>query len=327
VTARRSWPGRIARAAFGVAAAAIALAGVGLGLAHREIRSLEPELPDFAALRALADTPDLPVRVSLWNTASQPAPRAQVLERSRDADPGQPYVMSHPAFVVEWADGSALLVDAGMEPEQAVAFGRAIRWVGGGAIEPHGGIAEHVAPKLAGRPLAIAFTHLHTDHVGGVLGLCRTRPDGAPVRLFQTALQAERANYTTRPGRALLDQAPCLARERLADQPAAPLPGYPGAFAIRAAGHTPGSQILGIWLRSEGGARGVLFAGDAANAIDGIRRDVPKPWAYRTFLVPESEARLRRVRAFLREAEQQGFVVAIAHDERHLATAGIARFE
>jgi hypothetical protein len=79
-------------------------------------------------------------------------------------------------------------------------------------------------------------------------------------------------------------------------------------------------------VRGPNGPRGHLFAGDAANAIDGIRRDVPKPWTYQTFLVPENEDRLRRVRALLREAEQQGWVVAIAHDERHLAETGIPTF-
>lgn len=303
----------------------LALAGLLLA-AHRQIRSIDPPLPSLADVRAFAATDDLPVRVSVWNTASQPSPRSAVLEPSRDPDPAQPYVMSHPAFVIEWADGRTLLVDAGMDAEQARSFGRTIEWIGGGAIEPHGSLAERVLPALGERSLAIAFTHLHTDHVGGVAGLCRARPKPRSVRLVQTAAQAELVNHTTRPGRALLEAAPCLAPERVADAPAAPIDGFPGAFVIRAAGHTPGSQIVGVFVRDATGPRGILFAGDAANAIDGIRRDVPKPWAYHTFLVPEWEDRLRRVRAWLREAEQAGFVVAIAHDERHLATTGIPRF-
>jgi glyoxylase-like metal-dependent hydrolase (beta-lactamase superfamily II) len=301
----------------------VAAAAIGLVLAHREIRSIDPALPDFAALEALAATDDLPVRVSFWNTASQPTPRSSVLEPGRDPESAQPYVMSHPAFAIEWSDGRTLLVDAGMEPEDAIAFGRLIEIVGGGAVEPHGGLAGRIGPWLGARPLAIAFTHLHTDHVGGVVALCRAAPAGTRVRLLQTGAQVERANFTTRPARALLDTAPCLDRERVAESPAAPLPGLPGAFVIRAAGHTPDSQIAGAWVRGPDGLRGYLFAGDAANAIDGIRRDVPKPRAYRTLMVPEWEDRLRRVRAFLREAEQRGFVVAIAHDERHLATTGI----
>jgi len=323
---RRSRIGRIARFGLGVLALLAVALGALLGAAHRQIRAIDPELPSLDALRAFANDADLPVRLSVWNTSSQPVPRSAVLDARRDPDPAQPYGMSHPSFVVEWADGRTLLVDAGMDAAQARAFGRGIRLIGGGQVEPHGSIEERVLPALASRPLAIAFTHLHTDHVGGVVGLCRARPALRSVRLVQTPAQADLVNYTTRPARALLDAAPCLARERLADAPAMAIPGLPGVFVVHAAGHTPGSQIVGAWVREPAGVRGYLLAGDAANAIDGIRRDVPKPWAYRTFLVPESERRLERVRALLREAEQQGFVVAIAHDERHLAEAGIARW-
>jgi glyoxylase-like metal-dependent hydrolase (beta-lactamase superfamily II) len=213
-----------------------------------------------------------------------------------------------------------------MDREQAQSFGRPIEWVGGEPVVPHGGVAERLGSALAGRPLAIAFTHLHTDHVGGVVSLCGALPAGARTRLFQTPAQMDLVNFTTYPGRTELARARCLARERLPDVSLAALPGYPGAFVIRAAGHTPGSQIVGAWVRESSRVRGFLFAGDAANAIDGVRRDVPKPRAYRLFVVPESERRLTRVRAFLREAEQAGLVVAIAHDERHLATTGIPVF-
>jgi glyoxylase-like metal-dependent hydrolase (beta-lactamase superfamily II) len=326
MAARRSWLGRI----VGIVLAAIVLLVVGvgvlLGAAHRQIRAIDPPLPSLDALRAFASDADLPVRISYWNTASQPAPRSSVLEPKRDPDPSQPYVMSHPSFVLEWADGRTLLVDAGMDEAQAVAFGEPIRVLGAGAVEAHGSVAEHVLPALGERPLAIAFTHLHTDHVGGIVGLCQARRAPASVRLVQTTAQAELVNYTTRPGRALVDAATCLVHEPLADAPARPIPALPGAFVVHAAGHTPDSEIVGAWVRGADGPRGYLLAGDAANAIDGIRRDVPKPWAYQTFLVPESEDRLRRVRAWLRDAEQQGWVVAIAHDQRHLESTGIPRF-
>lgn len=307
--------------AFG---ALLAAAGIALGLAHRQIRGVDPPLPDLAALRAFAETPDLPVRVSLWNSASQPSPRASVLDPGRDPAPAQPYVMSHPAFVLEWEDGRVLLVDAGMDAAQAAAFGRPLGWAGAGPITSHGSIGERVAPALAGRSVAIAFTHLHADHVGGAVSLCAALPPASRVRLFQTPAQMDLVNYTTRPGHALVEAAECLVPERVARAAAAALPDRPGAFVIHAAGHTPGSQIVGAWVRSGAGVRGFLFAGDAANAIDGVRRDVPKPWAYQTFLVPENEPRLVRVRALLREAEAAGLTVAIAHDERHLATTGIA---
>ncbi len=317
---------RVAKALALLLGLALALVAVLLLHAHVQIRGRDPELPTLAALRAQADLSDLPIRVSYWNTSSQVTPRAQVLEARLDPAPATPYVMAHPAFLLEWADGRALLVDSGMERAQAASFGRPIEWMGGAPAVPHASIAERLAPALAGRPLAIAFTHLHTDHVGGVVALCSALPGDTQVRLFQTAAQIDRVNFSTWPGRAELDRARCLVRERLADAPLAPLPGYPGAFAIRAAGHTPGSQILGAFVLEASGVRGILFAGDAANAIDGVRREVPKPRAYQLFVVPESESRLAHVRAFLREAEAAGLVVAIAHDERHLATTRIPVF-
>jgi glyoxylase-like metal-dependent hydrolase (beta-lactamase superfamily II) len=318
---------RVARALAALAIGAVAAFAVLLVLAHRQIRAIDPPLPRVADLRAFAEAGDLPVRVALWNTASQPTPRAQVLDARLDPAPGAPYEMSHPSFVLEWADGRTLLVDLGMDAEQAAEFGRAIRWVGGGDIAPRGSVAERVLPALGAAPLAVAFTHLHTDHVGGVVALCRVRSGAAGVRVLQTPAQAEIVNHTTRPGRALLDAAACVVRERVDEGPAVALPGLPGAFVIHAAGHTPGSQNVGAFVRKPGGVAGYLFAGDAANAIDGVRRDVPKPWAYRTFVVPESDARLAAVRAFLRDAEAAGFTIAIAHDAHHLAATRIPVFD
>ncbi len=322
---RRTPRRRIARGVAMVLSFGVAIVAALLSHAHIQIRGIDPELPSLDAVRAQADLAGVPIRVSTWNTASQVMPRKQVLEANLDPNPQTPYVMSHAAFLLEWADGRALLVDAGMDREQAQSFGRPIEWVGGEPIVPHGGVAERLASALAGRPLAIAFTHLHTDHVGGVVSLCGAL-SGARTRLFQTPAQMDLVNFTTYPARAELDRAGCLAPERLPDVPLAALPGYPGAFVIRAAGHTPGSQMVGAWVRESSGVRGFLFAGDAANAIDGVRRDVPKPRAYRFFVVPESDRRLARMRGFLREAEQAGLVVALAHDERHLATTGIPVF-
>jgi glyoxylase-like metal-dependent hydrolase (beta-lactamase superfamily II) len=325
-SARRAPLGRAFRGVAILLALAVGAVAALLLHAHVQIRRIDPTLPTLEALRAQADLADLPIRVSYWNTASQVMPRAQVLAASLDPAPGTPYVMAHPAFLLEWADGRALLIDACMDRSQAESFGRRIEWVGGEPLRFHAPIAERIAPALAGRSLAIAFTHLHSDHTGGATALCSALPGDTRVRLLQTIAQADIVNFTTWPARSQLDDASCLVRERLADAALAPLPGYPGAFAIRAAGHTPGSQILGAFVREASGVRGILFAGDAANAIDGIWRDVPKPRAYQLLMVPEAEERLARVRAFLREAEATGVVIAISHDEQHLATTGIPRF-
>ncbi len=305
-----------------VAAAALVLL---LLWTHWQIRQLDPPLPELEALRAVARHADLPIRLQMWNTASQRSPRAQVLDPKVDPESGTDYVMSHPAFLLEWADGRALLIDAGMDRDAARSFGRMLQWVGADALEDHGGIGEGLAQALAERPLAIVFTHLHTDHTQGVAALCRERGSDRTVRLFQGAEQGEIVNATTFAGRNHLADAGCLVREPLVAAALAPLPDHPGVAVVRAAGHTPGSQVIVAWVREPGGApRGILFTGDVVNQVDGILNDFPKPALYRTFVVPESEARLTRMRRFLRDAaERGGFALAVSHDQRQLERIGI----
>jgi len=119
---RRTPLRRIARGVAMLLAFGIAIVAVLLLHAHLQIRGIDPELPSLEAVRAQADLAGLPIRVSTWNTASQGMPRKQVLEAGLDPDPQAPYVMSHAAFLLEWADGRALLVDAGMDREQARSF-------------------------------------------------------------------------------------------------------------------------------------------------------------------------------------------------------------
>jgi glyoxylase-like metal-dependent hydrolase (beta-lactamase superfamily II) len=115
---------------------------------------------------------------------------------------------------------------------------------------------------------------------------------------------------------------------RLAEAPLAALPGFPGVGVVWAAGHTPGSQVVLAALRGQDGApRRLAFAGDVANAVDGIRHDVPKPPLYRLLLVPEDDARLGAVRRFLGHLEQAGFAVVPSHDGLHLRELGLARAE
>lgn len=308
-------------------AAAVVAAGVLLAVAHRGIRALDPRLPSPEAMAAFAEpAAERPVRIAWLDTARQPMPRKLVLDPARDPAPDAPYTMSHPVFVLTWRDGRVLLVDAGMDREAALAFGRPLAWAGAGPIEPLGAAADRLRELLAAAPedgLAIVFTHLHVDHVSGIDALCRVLPPGRRLRVWQRPAQAAEGNHTTRAAAERLAAAPCARRRHLAPDPAAPVAGFLGVFVIHAAGHTPGSQIVGAWVGEGAEPQGWLLAGDVANAWDGVRAEVPKPWAYRTFLVPESEARLQRVRAFLRDAAADGFTVLVSHDRRALEASSM----
>jgi len=309
----------------GLLAVALAAVGILLALAHLEIRSRDPSLPSDAEVLALAAAPDRPDRVAWQLTSSQALPRRQVLDPAVDPGPDAPYVMSHPSFGLGWADGRLLLVDLGMEREAALAFGRPLEWLGAAPAEFHAGAAAALGPAAA-RVAGVLFTHLHTDHVEGVVALCAGR-SGAPLAVFQTPAQAELTNYTTRPGRALLERAGCVAPRRLPEAALAAVPGFGGVGVVDAAGHTADSQVVLAVLEGAAGGRRLAFTGDVANHVEGIRKDVGKPPAYRWLVVPESEERLGRVRRWLRHLEADlGFELLVAHDRTQLESLGLPAF-
>jgi glyoxylase-like metal-dependent hydrolase (beta-lactamase superfamily II) len=314
---------RLAAAVLVLLAAGLFAAAAVLALAHRQIRARDPALPSDAEVLALASVPGGPVALAWHETARQPMPRALVLEPSADAESSAPYVMSHPSFALAWPDGRLLLVDLGMEREGALGFGRPLEWTGAAPLEFASGAASALGPD-AGRVAGALFSHLHTDHVDGVVALCAARA-GDSLRVFQTPAQAQLSNHTTRPGRRRLEQAGCARSERLEEAPLAVVPGFAGVAVVDAAGHTPGSQVV---LAVLAGGRRLAFTGDVANHVEGIRRNVGKPTLYGLLVVPESPARLDRVRRWLARLEGElGFELVVAHDEAHLASLALPGFD
>jgi glyoxylase-like metal-dependent hydrolase (beta-lactamase superfamily II) len=298
---------------------------MGVGWAHLAIRRERAPLPGVEEVRSSAAGEDRPVSISWINTASQAMPRAAVLDPKRDALATLPYVMSHPAFVLAWSDGRLLLVDTGMDREGALAFGKPIeRLSGAQPIEPLRSVAERLGPAGA-RVAGLVFTHLHVDHVEGVGALCAEIPH--PVPVFMTAAQREQANYSTRPGRWLLERAACAKPVVLeGNSPLLGLGGFPGVFVIAAGGHTPGSQIVIAHVREGEKLRTYAMTGDIVNQIDGINDDIPKPFLYSLILVPEDGERLGELRRYLRELrDRAGVVLLVSHDQAELEASGVAQ--
>jgi len=262
------------------------------------------------------------VRLSIINTASQEMPRGAVLAAGRDPHPERPYVMSHPSFVLEWADGRMLLVDVGMTPEEAASFGKPLELLADAApMQTLGSTAARLGADAA-RVRGVVFTHLHTDHVGGLAALCAAV--GHELDVPMTEAQADRPNFTTRPGRKEVDTAGCARVTKLRGGGLMPLPGFPGVWVIAAGGHTPGSQIVLAAVRTGDGVRRYAFTGDTVNNIDGVLDDVPKPFVYRTFLVPESERRQQELRGYLKRLrDEAGFTLLVSHDQRALEASGV----
>jgi glyoxylase-like metal-dependent hydrolase (beta-lactamase superfamily II) len=316
---------RITLALLALVLAGVAFVGVGLWLAKRAIAAIDPPLPSVEDILAFDERADLPVRVAWINTASQKMPRSAVLDASLDPTPASPYVMSHPSFVLEWADGRMFLIDAGMDRESATAFGRPLEWVSGAdPIEPLGSTAEQLGPALT-RVRGIAFTHEHTDHTSGVAELCRLRTK--PLALFQNPLQIEESNFTTRPGQKQIAEAGCLEPKPVESGPLKSVLGFSGLLFFAAAGHTPGSQVFVAHVRSGGGVRTWIFTGDVVNQIDGVRQNIPKPALYSALVVPESTARLDVLRRFLAGLERDhGVGLLVSHDQLSIEASGISKY-
>jgi glyoxylase-like metal-dependent hydrolase (beta-lactamase superfamily II) len=302
----------------------VALA-IALGWAHLAIRNERAPLPDPAAIAAAPASDDRPTRLTWINTATQPMPRSEVLDPDGDPRAAERYVMSHPSFVLEWVDGRILLVDAGMPRDEAIRFGAPLEWAAHAEpIAPIGSVREQLG-DAAERVRGVVFTHLHTDHVAGVRELCSLRTDRIAVPT--TAAQAERSNYTTRPGSRIIAETECLELKRLGPDTVQPIPGFPGVAVIAAGGHTPGSQIVLAEVGAEGATRRYAFVGDIVNNIDGIRLDRGKPFFYRTFLVPEDETRLGELRRMLATLERtHGYVLLVAHDQLAIESSGVPPF-
>jgi glyoxylase-like metal-dependent hydrolase (beta-lactamase superfamily II) len=326
---------KIGRGLIVAVAVVVAVLVLLLAWAHLSVRREHAPLPTRQEVVASAAGAGHPVRLSIANTASQPMPRAAVLDPRRDPSPGDPYVMSHPSFVLEWPDGRILLVDAGMDREGALRFGAPIELVSGGSpIEPHASAADQLGPA-ATRVEGVVFTHLHQDHVGGITALCRGRT--TPLRVFMTDAQEHRPNYTTRPGRSLLasvkrgaqgaEDPACVEIVAIGSGGLVPVPGFPGTFVIAAGGHTPGSQIVVASVDGAGGPTTYAFTGDIVNHVAGVDHDVPKPFLYRLVVVPEAEGRQGELRRFLRDLRDEGGVrLLVSHDQRQLEASGVAPY-
>lgn len=306
---------------------AIAVIGVVALLlpAHLDIRRGQPPLPSVPTVRAaVASVAETPVRLGWINTSAQTMPRTTVLGRG-DPHPERPYRLSHSVFVVEWADGRILLVDAGMTREQAAAFGALVEWVGAEPITVTTTAAELLGER-ARSVGAIVFTHLHVDHVDGARELC-SPGEGARVSAFVNQAQMRRTNYTTGDALETLRQLECLQLVELGEVGPLTVDGFPGVFLIPVGGHTPGSQLVVVALRDGVGRRAVVITGDVVNNVDGINFDVGKPGIYSTLIVPEDDSRLSEVRRYLLELrDRAGFELLVSHDEFALASSAVAPY-
>lgn len=273
--------------------------------ARWQIRHIAPELPDWVALDVALDQSGGPVALAYINTASQATSLGE---------------LGHPAIVLDWPDGRRFLIDTGMPPDEAQAFGRPMELLGGGPTTTFGAVGTQLGDAVQSVK-GIAFTHLHSDHTAGLPGICAAQAQAATV--YQAPLQQQELNYTTDIGMTALDAAVCP-RAVLSDAMIKPVPGFPGLVAVSLGGHTPDSTLYAVRVAG----KTWIFSGDITNDRRSLLEDIPKPWWYSALVVPENVARTGELRDWLRRMDEQpGVTVLPAHDVAAMAAAGLPSFK
>jgi glyoxylase-like metal-dependent hydrolase (beta-lactamase superfamily II) len=180
-------------------------------------------------------------------------------------EPASPSVQARTVFQVVYPDGF-VMVDAGMDEPMHKQIGR-------GAEEPYFPEQAQQVDKALRGARAIVFTHEHGDHVTGVIRtpyLSELAPKTiltrAQVRTLETTPQFPDLRLTEEQAQRyhIIDYEHYMAFA-------------PGWTLIKAAGHTPGSQMMFIALES---GREYLLIGDAAWHMDSVRKVTGKdaPW-------------------------------------------------
>jgi glyoxylase-like metal-dependent hydrolase (beta-lactamase superfamily II) len=123
--------------------------------------------------------------------------------------------------------------------------------------------------------VAVALSHLHNDHVGGL----RHFAGRAAVHIQRKELEAAQADPAAAERNAIfrIDFDDPLIDWRLAD---GDVEIAPGVTALLTAGHTPGHQSFMVEVDPGAGGGGYVFAFDAADLQENLDREEPVSAAY-----------------------------------------------
>ena len=238
---------------------------------------------------------DLPLSVSIHGAPPEAG-------RLREPVPG----------VLLLCDGGWLLLDTGFNTALITDPALRQRYHGDPVIPPVlPGAGEPIEEALdvAGIDLrdihAVAVSHLHNDHAGG-LKLFAGR---VPVHV-QRAELSYGMNGTPEPERhgifrvdyddPRIDWRPADGDAEIA----------PGVTAVLTAGHTPGHQSFVVDLDESAGGGGLVFAFDAADLTQNIEQEV----AVGGFIDVEPEVTVAQIRTLKRLAAERGYRLIPGHD-------------
>lgn len=219
---------------------------------------------DIAKLRELAGSlpGDFPIRVNYQQVAKASLPRAGVFA----GESFDPHPMTHGAYQIVYPDGF-LMIDSTMGRELFDA-----QMAGEDGVYMEEGW-QTVATALEEAKIVVV-THEHSDHIDGLVA------HPSPEKIANhVALNAEQREYPELP-EAIRDGAMPLEYDDL-------LALAPGFVLIRAAGHTPGSQMVYVSMKD---GTEWLFLGDVAWHMDQIRDLHYRPRLVTDFFLDEDRA-------------------------------------
>ncbi len=237
-----------------------------LGTAALAQRPQKPEPGVAATLDQLRQAASLiPGRKPLRINVVKFAESLRTKNFSVKGSPAEPSVQARTAFQVVYADGT-VMIDSGMDQQVHKFFGR-------GVEEPYDFEAAKQVEKAVREAKLIVMTHEHGDHVAGVIR--GPNVDRIAPKTVLTKTQVE--TLETNPQMPEIKMTPEMAQRYIVMDYEKYYPFAPGMALMKAAGHTPGSQMIFVTL--ENGAE-YLFIGDSAWHMDSVRliRGKAAPW-------------------------------------------------
>ena len=220
-----------------------------------------------------------------------------------DGGTDEPFVSARTAFQVIYPGGS-VMIDAGMDEEVH-------RFYGFGREEPYWQDRnDRVQAALLAANLVVV-THEHGDHVAGVL----RSPDRDAIAAKTILTEAQARTLTTAPQLPEIRITEQQARDYLLVDYRLYLPVAPGVVLIKAAGHTPGHQM--IYVRVAEGTEYVLI-GDIGWLIENVTELTLRPPETIARIGENPEALMSQL-VWLKSLADRGVVLVPSHDDRLLS--------
>ena len=154
----------------------------------------------------------------------------------------------------------------------------------------------------------VVVTHEHFDHVGGVV----RSPYLAAIQEHTLLTRAQAQSLVVKPTHPLIKLDSSTAARYVVMDYDPFLPIAPGVVLIKAAGHTPGSQMVYVRLAS---GKEAIIAGDVAWNSAGVTLQRQKPEASTRGFGGEDRAAIAGQLRWLKETVPQDIAVIISHDQ------------